>query len=180
MPESVYLQMLITHGTDWVKQLRELHRPQSQTLAEEMRGTLAPFFEPRILDSARFCLINEIPNPQFYRLLPPGTSIPIDFRSMAGLTVGDTVLLAQSRINPNESIEPLLFHELVHVVQYDLLGVDEFIQQYVNGWAACGMRYDKIPMEQEAYSLQAKFGDKTSEDFSVAAIVSDRLRVSAA
>ena len=180
MPESAYLPLLITHGTDWVKQLRELHRLQSQTLSEGTRGILAPFFESRILDSARFRLINEIPNPQFYSLLPPGTPIPIDFRLMAGLTVGDTVLLAQSRINTNESIVSLLFHELVHVVQYDLLGVDEFITQYVNGWAACGMQYDKIPMEQEAYSLQAKFADGASGEFSVATIISDRLRVSMA
>jgi hypothetical protein len=30
---------------------------------------------------------------------------------------------------------------LVHVVQYDLLGVDEFMDQYVTGWAQNGFDY---------------------------------------
>lgn len=175
MTGSEYLAMLIKHGTEWVKQLREQHRPLGQVLQAEARTTLAPFFEERILDKASFSVMPVIPNPPFYSLLQPGIPVPIDFTIMAGLTVGDTVLLAESRIDPNASPLPLLFHELVHVVQYDLLGMDEFIRQYVAGWAACGKQYHAIPMEQEAYGLQARFVQETSRAFSVAAIVSDRL-----
>ena len=52
---------------------------------------------------------------------------------------------------------------------------DEFIEQYVNGWAACGMKYEMIPMEKEAFSLQARFGNGASGGFSVADVVSSRL-----
>lgn len=180
MTGSEYLAILIKHGTEWVKQLRDNHRPSGQMLLAETRATLAPFFEERILDKARFSAMPVIPNPPFYSMLPPGTPIPIDFTIMAGLTVGDTVLLATSRIDPHASPLPLLFHELVHVVQYDYLGIDEFIRQYVAGWAARGQQYRAIPMEQEAYGLQALFEQGTSGTFSVAAAVSNRLGVSLA
>ncbi len=180
MTGSEYLAMLIKHGTEWVKQLREQHRPLGQMLRAEARVALVPFFEERILDKARFSVMPVIPNPPFYSLLPAGVPVPIDFTIMAGLTVGDTVLLAETRIDPNASPLPLLFHELVHVVQYDFLGMDEFIRQYVAGWAACGKQYRAIPTEQEAYGLQGRFEQGISGAFSVAAAVSNRLGVSLA
>src|SRR3989442_3209754 len=103
MTGSEYLAMLIKHGTEWVKQLREQHRPLGQMLPAEARVALVPFFEERILDKARFSVMPVIPNPPFYSLLPAGVPVPIDFTIMAGLTVGVTVLLAETRIDPNLS-----------------------------------------------------------------------------
>ena len=53
----------------------------------------------------------------------------------------------------------LLFHEIVHVVQYRLLGVRGFAEQYIRGWARSGFDYREIPLEVEAYALEAEFAD---------------------
>ena len=74
---------------------------------------------------------------------------------MAGLTFQDTFFVSQLR--PIENLLALIFHELVHVVQYEILGVDEFVKQYVHGLADSGYDYFKIPAEIVAYDLQARF-----------------------
>ena len=50
----------------------------------------------------------------------------------------------------------VLFHELVHVVQFRLLGVREFSRQYVEGFLKSGS-YEGIPLEVCAYELEARF-----------------------
>ena len=51
----------------------------------------------------------------------------------------------------------VVFHELVHVIQYELPGVDEFIRQYIIGFAAGNFDYYAIALERMAYEFQARF-----------------------
>jgi len=50
----------------------------------------------------------------------------------------------------------LLFHELVHVVQYEKLGLEGFAAKYVRGFLNGGS-YEGIPLEMNAYELDARF-----------------------
>ena len=49
----------------------------------------------------------------------------------------------------------LIFHELVHVTQYRLLGVAEFARLYVIGYLHGG--YEGTPLEKCAYELDGRF-----------------------
>jgi len=60
----------------------------------------------------------------------------------------------------------LLFHELVHVVQYEKLGIVNFAAKYVNGFLSGGS-YEAIPLEMNAYQLDARFAAAPAETFSV-------------
>ena len=117
------------------------------------RAGLAGWYSAATLDAARVRRVSQIENPDFYVQL--GT-IPLDFRTMTGITYGDTVLISDSQV-PSETPLSLLFHELVHVVQYTVLGVDEFARRYVQGWADNAFDYFRIPLEVQAYGLQAEF-----------------------
>ena len=46
---------------------------------------------------------------------------------MAGITFVNTILLSEAML-PSANLSPLLFHECVHVCQYDVLGVDAFVE----------------------------------------------------
>ena len=59
----------------------------------------------------------------------------------------------------------LLFHELVHVEQYRLLGVQAFARAYVQGVVDSGFVYDRIPLEAVALEMCNRF--KTGERFVV-------------
>ncbi len=73
--------------------------------------------------------------------------------------------------------------ELIHVVQYRLLGIDEFVHQHVNGWIAGRdlfpgqqTRYRNIPLERIAFDLQETYM-ASHATFSVEASVRTFLRL---
>ena len=93
---------------------------------------------------------------------------------MAAITFVDTILMSERRSPPANEQMPLLFHELVHVVQYERLGLDEFVTRYVRGWVANGFQYSGIPLERWAYELDARFRTGAPA-FSVAAEITRQL-----
>jgi hypothetical protein len=82
---------------------------------------------------------------------------------LAGITFMDTFFVKQGR----ES-ETLCFHELVHVVQWERLGVDNFLLTYGLGFIQAG--YENSPLEKMACSLQNLFEEGTLPDYLVPAI----------
>ena len=60
----------------------------------------------------------------------------------------------------------MLFHELVHVVQYAQMGVKEFAARYVNGFIQGGS-YEEIPLEKNAYTLEGQVQPNEKQPFSV-------------
>jgi len=77
----------------------------------------------------------------------------LDFENMVpdGITYKDTYFVQETKLT-NESLH---FHELVHVVQWDHLGVQGFLLAYAAGLAAHG--YMDSPLERMAYALQGHF-----------------------
>jgi hypothetical protein len=106
-------------------------------------------------------------NPPFYEeLVQMGFgrgSLP-DFDVMVAVTFMDTIVSHEPFINE------LLFHELVHVVQYEKLGLAEFAGKYVRGFLGGGS-YEAIPLERNAYQLAARFAVAPMNPFSVEAEV---------
>jgi len=92
----------------------------------------------------------QVPNPPFYADLEKlgFTGLP-DFTSMAAITFDDVVVF-HDQLTPQ-----LIFHEMVHIVQYRMLGIDEFAQLYVRGYLHGG--YSGTPLEICAYELDGRF-----------------------
>jgi hypothetical protein len=83
-----------------------------------------------------------------------------NFSFMAAITFVDMVVSHGPYDNRT------LFHELVHVVQYEKLGVAEFAAKYVRGFLNGGS-YEAIPLEVNAYGLDARFAGEPAKPFSV-------------
>jgi hypothetical protein len=97
-----------------------------------------------------------------------GIPAPFDLTQMAGITFLDTVLISRTKVDLSEAgLTSLLFHGAVHVVQYEHLGLDRFMHEYVMGWAANGFEYRNIPLEPQAYALQDRFVENPSAMFSI-------------
>jgi hypothetical protein len=110
------------------------------------------FFSPADLARMRVLQpgLERVPNPPFYSALEKlGFTELIDFSTMAAITFDDLVVF-------HDPLTPqLIFHELVHVVQYRLLGIDEFARLYVRGYLHGG--YEGTPLEVCAYQLDGRF-----------------------
>jgi hypothetical protein len=129
-----------------------------------------------MLNGVRLVQVANIENPSFYsQLAEQGLSIPLDFSVMSGITYGDTILVARRAPLAGAAWYSVLFHELVHVTQYEVLGIDRFIEEYVAGWAASGFVYESIPLERDAYELGAVFDGRPTSVFDVRMEVLSRL-----
>lgn len=167
---------VVTENTEsWIDSQRTAFHASAIALPPDARASVAPYFTPATLSEARFTTTPRISNPDFLSLLTqPGEPPPIDFSEMHGITFVDTVVLATWQGSPTAG---LLAHELVHVVQYQLLGLPAFARRYVRGWAENGMRYESIPLEVEAYELQRRFEDPRCPPFSIEEAVRQQLGV---
>ncbi len=170
-PEQL-LRFLITDGQEWVRRQRNRHRPAARPLTENEKVAMKVFFPDHVLDVARIRHVPFIENPDFYGdLRAMGIPEPLDFREVEGITFVDTILVSEARHPHSPPQLGLVFHELVHVVQYAALGVSDFVERYVRGWDKWGRVYDKIPLERHACALQDRFERDPNRGFDVEAIV---------
>jgi hypothetical protein len=156
----VLVDVLATQGETWVRSQRARFRPHAGTLEPPLREQLGAHFDEATLESARFARTDRIEKPDFLQRL--GRTV-LDFARMQGITYVDTVVISDRYVSGPISIG-LAFHELVHVVQYEILGTREFVRRYVQGWVDGGYRYEAIPLERMAYELQRQFHDGTLDE----------------
>ncbi len=168
------IDFLIKEGKSWVLSQRNLYRNTGKKLAPFQIDSLSPYFHKQTLDIVRINEVSQIENPSFFSVfLDAGQEIPIDMRSMAGITLVDTVVAVKPWLRSPYSLS-LLFHECVHVCQYRILGIDRFFEEYIKGWAQNGFDYYSIPIETEAYELEHLFSASSDRPFSVEADVKRR------
>ncbi|MBZ0113463.1 MAG: DUF4157 domain-containing protein [Thermoanaerobaculia bacterium] len=169
-------------GALWIEKQRRTLEPEGRPLDALTRTALNGFFDRDTLECVRTVAAASIEEPRWLGWVRR-LGLPMDFTlsQAAGVTYGDLILVANpvTQDNPSVAKEPdvaLLFHELVHVVQYRALGLHGFLHTYVGGWIAADFRYLDIPLEIEAYRLEERFRTSPSEMFSVEAEIRERLR----
>lgn len=161
-------------GRSWVAGRRERYRPGAARLADERRGVLEPFYAAWVLDAVRVRVVERLDAPPLVGTARSlGIPLPLEIERIAGIAFVDTVVLLDSVAGSRRV--PLLFHEMVHVVQYHLLGLGGFMDRYVRGWLESGRAYRSIPLERDAYALTARFVGAPDEPFDVVAEVERRL-----
>jgi hypothetical protein len=160
----------------YIEQQRQIYRSAAVPLDAKQKSAMHRFFPASTLDSTRVAVLSgqRVSNPPFYveviRMGFEAGSLP-DFALMHAITFVDTLIFHVALT------DRLLFHELVHVVQYQKLGVSEFATKYVMGFLRSGS-YKAIPLEMNAYELDARFAAAPMETFSVEAEVEVWIRTS--
>jgi hypothetical protein len=130
--------------------------PISAEIAARVQG----FFTEEVLSETRIVRAT-IPEPVLYPLVRIfGIQGMLEMSAIGAITLVDVVAY------PEDIDLDTLFHELVHVVQFRILGLREFARQYVRGFVAGG-GYDGIPLERQAYALGERFERRPEQIFSV-------------
>jgi len=156
---------LVENSTEWIRSQRAHHLALSRSLPDMTRHALRGYFEPSTLDRARFRYVDEIENPGFYKEFERmGERPPLDFSSWAGITFDEVILINESLV-PTPPPHSVVFHEMVHVVQYEVLGVQEFSRRYVQRFVQARNQYMNIPLETQAFDLQERFERSDGEVF---------------
>jgi hypothetical protein len=153
----------------YIERQRRTYRGRAVELDRDQMSAMQRFFPTSALDSTRHVVLvgERVGNPAFYgeliRMGFEADSLP-DFELMAAITFVDTV------VSHGPLTERALFHELVHVVQYEKLGFAEFAAKYVRGFLTGGS-YEAIPLEMNACGLERRFAAAPAQAFSVASEV---------
>jgi hypothetical protein len=127
---------------------RDQLAPQSLALSETTKSRLSGYFSAIELERVRIVESDSMPIPE-----PPFATalrrFGIDFPSVALTTAitFDHVIACREPVTAS-----LLMHEMIHVVQYRLLGVTGFTRRYIRGFLMTGA-YDAIPLELCACEL---------------------------
>lgn len=134
----------------WIDDLLNSYRSQTTAVIDLAFPTLPQLFPIDLLQKTKVVILNgKIPYSPLSSIGFPDFA-SLENMAFSGVTYKDTYFLNQAYRQ-----ESLHFHELVHVVQWDTLGVDNFLRAYGVGILQYG--YQNSPLEQMAYSLQRGF-----------------------
>jgi hypothetical protein len=172
MPLPKFSGQQIAQLSGWVAsyitEQRALFLKNARSISPEDCKGLRAFFPDDILNSV-LVVQGRATEPSFYpQLRKMGILNAPAFTEMAGVTFQDVV------VHVDPLTPALLFHELVHAVQYRYLGIGKFAEYYVRGFLTGGS-YEQIPVEKQAYELEGKFTANPGVPFSVAADVERRI-----
>jgi len=148
-PIATRLQAVLPAIKDWIDQALEAHARDATPVLNSPFIRLQDHYPDMLLARTRVVVVPRVPFPPVSQLGLP------EFRAMEtmlmdGVTYKDTFF-----VRAGSQRDSLYFHELVHVVQWDRLGVDNFLYAYAIGLMQHG--YQQSPLEQMAFQLQARF-----------------------
>jgi len=133
----------------WIDKTNQAFAPQRLS-CRKWQVPFAGYFSERFLDQCHYVIVPEIPLPDEAFLRAAGLG-PDFSNQVAGLTLDNTYYLLPSVA---EALN-VHFHELVHVAQWQHLGVTGFVSRYLHEWRA--YEYREMPLERMAYTLEAQF-----------------------
>jgi hypothetical protein len=134
----------------WIQQTLGAHSNEARAVSSLGFGRLPRYFSGDVLSSAKVVIVERLPMPPLSSM---GLNRFAEFENgdYNGVTYLDTFFLKRGF----ESAEQLYFHELIHVVQWRLLGPEKFLALYAVGLEAQG--YRNSPLEVMAYNAEELF-----------------------
>jgi hypothetical protein len=169
------LGSLIKEAASWLDQQRDHYLRSSIPLDDKQKTNLGPFFSAEILDRARIVDLSQtketLPYPPFYETVRAGGDRVLpDAAHMTGIPFVD--LIAFNR----EPTLRTLFHNLVHVTQFVLVGTERVLEGYFKTLNEVGLSM-VVPFEEQAYQLDARYTRNPADVFSVENEVKEWMRV---
>jgi hypothetical protein len=147
----------------YLQQQKEQYLPSSVPLSPGQHGAVAGFFSAPLLQSVRIVelLGNPMPTPPESMRAEVSRHVKLpEIEHMDSFTFVNVVLFRDT------VAERRLFHALVHVAQFALLGVEPYLGLYIRAFLK-SRSYLTVPLEMHAFRLDARFAEAPSEVFSV-------------
>ena len=135
---------------EWVDKTLEENSPNAVSVISLAFPRLNKVLPLDLLSRARVVVVSgKVPFPPLSRMGLP------EFKQMENMQMAGITYKATFFVSHLHQTESLHFHELVHVIQWERLGVDNFLLAYGAGLMQFG--YQDSPLEKMAYSLQTCF-----------------------
>jgi hypothetical protein len=134
----------------WIDATLRAHAGNTRTVVSRGFPRLPQYFSADTLTSAKVVLVDQLPIPP---LSSWGLTRFAEFErgNFNGITYLNTFFIKRDELR-NEAIH---FHELIHIVQWRILGPEQFLRSYADGLERLG--YRDSPLEVMAYDAEAAF-----------------------
>ncbi len=152
----------------WIQNTLAQHAAGARSIASLGFKRLPQYFPPELLAMAKVVYVREVPTPPLSAI---GLEKFANFETMnaAGITYLDT-FFSREEMRRNEAHH---FHELIHVIQWQVLGPKSFVAAYADGLERVG--YRASPLEVMAYTLESVFRHSPSP-FDAVKIVKEQVQ----
>jgi hypothetical protein len=151
----------------WIEQTLNTHSNETRTISSLGFPRLSRYFSANLLSSTKVVVVERVP-------MPPLSSMGLshfaafEHGDYNGVTYLDTFFVKRSFA----SVEPFYFHELIHVVQWRILGPENFLALYADGLERVG--YRESPLEAMAYNAEESFV-QSDQSFDAENLVAEQL-----
>ena len=138
---------------DWIARTLAATAAEAKPVAALKFPRLPQFYSPDLLSRAKVVFVDKCPVTPLSAI---GLKQFAEFENLnaAGMTYLDTFFVLRNEAER----ESLHFHELVHVVQWQLLDAERFLALYADGLEKHG--YRNSPLEVMAYEHEARFNSQ--------------------
>jgi len=150
MASVLRLLPVLPKARRWVRRLVAEHRSDSESVASRDMQSLTSCFDADFLARSRVVFVDQTPELPLAEWGLDGLAV-MSPRQTRGITFDDTYFLVRECADDAS----LYFHELVHVVQWERLGISRFLTIYGVGLVEHG--YRDSPLERMAYDMQERF-----------------------
>jgi hypothetical protein len=144
------LPALFPHVVDWISYLEKQARDSGRALVA-IEFNLAQHVGVARPEEVRILSVPRIPLPSHSRVKQLAKQVGLLNADTGGLTAVYGVIVRRDCANNLR----LLAHEFVHVTQYERLGREGFLQEYIQQIAAHGYPNAPFELEAEAKSIKA-------------------------
>jgi len=144
------LPELFPHVVDWISSLEKQAQESGRALTP-IEFNLAQNVGVAHPEEVRILSIRRIPLPAHPRIKQLARQVGLLNADTASLTAGHGIIV---RLDCTKNLR-LLAHEFVHVAQYERLGREGFLQEYIQQIAAHGYLNAPFELEPEAKACNA-------------------------
>jgi hypothetical protein len=161
-------QALYPKVMGWIRHTLASHEKNAKSVASAGFVRLLDYFSDGLLASTKYVVVNRVPTLPLSAL---GLKRFAEFErgDYDGITYLDTFFLKRTHVTD----EGVYFHELVHIIQWQMLGPERFLAAYADGLEKFG--YRDSPLEAMAYDAQAAFA-QSAQIFNAEKFVANKLR----
>lgn len=153
--------------SEWISQTLNAAEDDQMPLSRDLLKSLSNYFPMEFLNQARVIPVDRCPSVPLSEMGFSGFK-EFEQQIARGITFRNCYFVEKF----SERDASLHFHELVHTVQWQILGEEAFILTYVAGLLSNG--YRNSPLEEMAFSLQNRF-ERSNEKFDTPKEIKSRL-----
>ena len=147
----------------YIREQQEHFGPLGSPLKEDQRLAVSSFFSPDLLKQVRIVKVDAArapDDPLLGEAKALGVNNGVELAHPSWQTFYDVIVFH------GDLTQRALFHALVHMVQFDVLGLEQYAELFVRSFARTRSTL-KVPLEAHAFSLEAGFAEGPAKPFSV-------------